>query len=232
MRPLLLAPLLLVTAAAAPDGERRFMVPNFDRLRVDGPFEVEVVTGPPTAVAAGDRAALDQVAVRVDGGMMVVSAAVATWDSRVRGGATPAKVRVSVPALRSAIANGSAQVHIAEMKGTRIDLATNGSGLLEVGDVRADDLNANLSGTGTIVVAGRAKRAQVRAFGTGLIDAVALTADEARVVNESTGPIRIAVRLIARVSALASGAIEVAGTPECHVRGSGPVTCAGPAKAD
>lgn len=231
MRPLLLAPLLLV-AAAAPEDERRFMATSFDRLRVDGPFEVEVVSGTPAAVATGSRAALDQVQVRVDSGVMVVSSGVPSWDARKGGNIATAKVRISVPSLRAVTANGSARVHVGAMRGARVDLSLNGSGSLDIASVGADDLSVSLSGTGTMTIAGRARRARLRGYGTGSIDAAGVTADEVTVINESAGPIRIAARTTARATALGSGAIEIGGTPECHVAGSGPVTCAGSAKSN
>lgn len=69
---LALAPLLLLVGAAAPGDERVVMVTGFDRLRIDGPFAVEVAPGSPGVTIAGDRAALDRVAVRVEAGTLVI----------------------------------------------------------------------------------------------------------------------------------------------------------------
>ena len=61
---------LLLTAASAPDDARRYMVTGFDRIRVNGPFAVEVVPGSPTASAEGDPLTLDRLSVRVEGSTM------------------------------------------------------------------------------------------------------------------------------------------------------------------
>ena len=224
MRSLLLAPLLLLTAAA-PAQERGFMVGSFERLRVDGPFEVEVVTGPPRAVATGDRVALDQVTVRTNGDTLVVSAGPLAWAGRK--GTTLPRLRVSVPALRGAALHGGARVRVTEMRGERVELLLTGAGSLDVGGIKADDLIVNLTGAGAITLAGNAARARVRNYGAGSIDAGALIAGDANLTSESSGDIRIQARYTARATALGSGGISIAGKPECTLRGPGPMTCSG-----
>lgn len=71
---LALVPLLLLGTAAAPADERVVMVTGFDRLRIDGPFAVEVVPGAPGVTLTGERAALDRVGVRVEAGTLIVNA--------------------------------------------------------------------------------------------------------------------------------------------------------------
>lgn len=225
MRSLLLAPLFLLTAAA-PAEERRFMVSSFERLRVDGPFEVEVVTGPPRAVATGGRVALDQIAVRTNGETLVVSAGPLAW-ANAKGPTSLPRLTISVPALRTATLNAGARVKVAEMRGSRVELVLSGAGSLDVGAVRADDLIVNLTGSGAITLAGTAARARMRNYGAGSIDAAALSAGEANLTSDGSGTIRVDVRYTARASALGSGAIDITGKPECILRGPGPMTCTG-----
>ncbi|MDT8759301.1 DUF2807 domain-containing protein [Sphingomonas psychrotolerans] len=224
MRPLVLLPLVVLTAAA-PAQERRFMVGGFERLRVDGPFEVEVVPGIPGAVATGDRAALDQVMVRSSGDTLVVSGGPLSWTGRK--GATLPQVRVFARSLRGVALNGGAKVRIAEMHGAQVELLQAGAGSLEVASIRADELNANLTGTGPITLAGTAGRVRIRNYGTGSIDASVLTANDASLNSSSSGDIRIHVRFTARATALGSGGISITGKPECILRGPGPMECSG-----
>jgi hypothetical protein len=215
---------LLFLIAAAPAQERRFMVSGFERLRVDGPFEVDVVPGTPGAVAFGDRVALDQIAVRNNGDMLVVSGGPMSWASRK--GTLPT-LRVSASALRGVILNGGAKVRVAEMRGSRIELAQTGGGSLEVASIRTEDLSASLVGTGAMTLAGTTARVRMRNTGAGSIDASGLTAGDATISSESSGDIRINVRYSARATALGSGGIDIAGKPECIVRGPGPIACSG-----
>lgn len=224
MRPLLLAPLLLLTAAA-PAQERRFMVGGFERLRVDGPFEVEVVPGIPGAVAIGDRAALDQVAVRTSDDTLIISGGPLSWTGR-KHAALPI-VRVSTRSLRGVALNGGAKVRVAEMRGAQIELLQAGAGSLDVASIRTDDLTASLNGTGAMTLAGTAGRVRMRNYGTGSIDASGLTANDASLNSGGSGNIRIDVRFTARANAIGSGGIRITGKPECILRGPGPMECSG-----
>lgn len=218
-----LAPLLLLLTASAP-AERSFLTGSFERLRVDGPFEVTAVTGSPGASASGDPRALDGIAVRAEGSTLFVGTVA---DARQPPPAM-AKVTVSVPALRAVLVNGGARVRIAEMRGDRIDVALNGAGTLDVGRIEGDAANVSLTGTGAItLVGGKAGQARVRAYGAGSIDAGGFTANEAVIVSESSGNLRIGVRYTAQVVAMGAGGIGIIGAPECRVSGSGPVDCGG-----
>jgi hypothetical protein len=208
---------LLTLAAAAPADERRFLITNFERLRVEGPIEVEVVAGSPGATATGDRRALEALTVRVDSGTMVVRPG-------SEGTGVP-RVRVSVPALRGVIVNGAGQVRIAEARGNRVDLALSGAGTLEVANVAATDLIVTSTGGGTLTLAGKAERARVRSYGTGSIDGARLTAGEATLISESSGNLTLGARYLARATALGTGTVRVLGRPECRVNGPGPVEC-------
>jgi hypothetical protein len=220
-----LAPLLLLTlAAAAPADERSFLVTGFDRLRVEGPIEVEVATGSPAATATGERRALDALLVRVDAGTMVVRPG--------NDGSGVPRVRVTVPALRGVFVNGSGRVRIAAARGSRVDLSLNGAGTLDVGDVAAGDLNVTLTGGGTMSLAGKAERARVRSYGAGSVDAARLTAGEATLVSESSGDIGVTARYSARATALGTGTIRIGGKPECRVSGPGPIECGGTMQRD
>ncbi|MEI9850479.1 MAG: DUF2807 domain-containing protein [Sphingomonas sp.] len=77
----LLLPLLLLAGAARPADERVFMVTGFDRVRVDGPFDVEIRAGlSPRASATGDTRALARLSVRVEGGTLIVGTGSRGWD--------------------------------------------------------------------------------------------------------------------------------------------------------
>jgi len=123
--------------------------------------------------------------------------------------------------------NGGARVKVVEMRGSRVDLLQTGAGSLEVRAIRTEDLNASLTGTGEMTLAGTAARVRMRNYGAGSIDAAALTAGDASLTSESSGAIAIQVRYTAHATALGSGGIRIAGKPECFLRGPGPITCSG-----
>lgn len=220
--------LLLTLAGAAPaDDERSFMVTSFERLRVDGPFEIEVADGSPGATATGDRAALDRLDIHGDGTTLVIGTVAGGWAQA--NGAAPAvpHIRLAASGLRTLIVNGGGRVRIAAMRGQRVDIAVNGSGTAEVSLIDAQDLGVTLIGGGAITLAGKAMTARLRSNGAGSIDAGALVAGEANVISESTAGIRLGVRYRVRVSTYSLGGVEILGTPECRVSGPAPVTCPG-----
>lgn len=222
MRILALAPLLTL-AAAAPAEERRYMLTGFDRLRIEGPFEIDVVTGPPRATASGDRRTLDQLSMRVDAGTLVVNSGTAGL-GRQSG---IARIRISAPALRMATVTGGAKVRIAALRADRLDLSVNAGSSLDVVSLRTTELRATLTGESAMTLAGTATRLRVRNLGTGLFDAPLLVAEDADLVTQGDGGIRVAVRYTARATALGTGAILISGQPRCTTKGPGPITCAG-----
>ncbi|WP_188053477.1 GIN domain-containing protein [Sphingosinithalassobacter sp. CS137] len=229
MRRLLPVPLflLLLISAAAPQ-DRTYLISGFERVRVDGPFEVHVTPGMTAkARARGGRRALEALDVHVSGSTLVVSGGSdPAAGGRDSAGASPV-VEVEVPRLRAASVNGGGELHIAEMHMPRAEVSVNGAGTVEVADVRAEDLSATLIGTGRIALAGTAGEARLRSNGAGSIDAQALEAGDVSIVAETTGPITAHARYSARVLARSLGTVAIAGPGQCRVSGPAPVSCEG-----
>lgn len=221
---MLLLPLLLV-AVPASAGERSFMVGNFERIRVDGPFEVRVTSGgSPRASASGDPRALDQLDVHVDGTTLVVGTGVRQLQ---RDAPALPVVVISVPQLRAALVNGGGHVQVAGMRGQRVDLGVNGAGRLEVSAVEADQLVLTLTGTGAATLAGRAAKARFNSNGAGTIEASGLAAGDLVVYASTAGSTRATALHTAEVTAMGVGEVVVEGAAACTAHGPGPVRCAG-----
>jgi hypothetical protein len=93
--------------------------------------------------------------------------------------------------------------------------------------VEADSLFLNLMGSGRLGVAGKAKSGRAELHGSGSLDAEGLSVDDAQIVADTAGTIRMAVVRSAKVSSSASGDVELIGKPACTVKalGSGQVRC-------
>jgi len=226
MHRLALAPLFLLLGAAAPGDERVVMVTGFDRLRIDGPFTVEVEPGSPGVTITGDRAALDTVNVRVDANTLILNSGTQSWQSASGKAASSARIRVTAPALRVVQTNGGTMLKLAELRGDRIDVSQNGAGRIDIGRVDAQDLSLTLAGSGVIALAGSALHTRVRLYGSSSLDAAALTTADAQLVSGSSGELAMTVRYNARISATSSGMVRVLGDAKCAVIGQGPVECA------
>lgn len=215
----------LLTASAAPQ-EKVFLVTGFERVRVDGPFAVEIVRGPTRAVAEGDAKLLERLIVRVDGGTLVVTAGVQTGTPARVADALP-RITLTTPAIHGLLVNGGGEVRVGEMRGTRVDIALNGSGTIHVGAVQSDDLNLTVIGAGRVSASGSSRRARVRLSGPGTIDAPGLQIGDGTLISESAGELKIGVRYTVRVFAMGLGKVTIGGTPECKISGPGPVECLG-----
>ena len=222
---LLLFATLSALASPAHAEERRFMLTGFDRIRVEGPFEVTVVSGSAGAVATGDARALDSVNVRVQGTTLIVSASVNAWGGYPGAVRAAPRVTVTASALRSAILVGGGRLTIGRLVGQRVDLTLTGSGTLDVAGIRADRVAATLNGTGRVRLAGTALQGRFQASGAGEFDGQALSIAALSVTWQSDGEGRFAARDTADIRALGQGGVTVDGAPACTVSGGGPVVC-------
>lgn len=225
-----LAPLALIAVGAAPaPPERSFMLTDFDRVRIDGPFSVAVVTGAPArASVSGDARAMDRVNLRVDGGTLVIAPSTQGWDGWREGREGALVIRVGTRQLRVARVNGGGKLSIDRVAAPRVDLGVSGSGQLTIGTVDADQLVATLTGTGAITLSGgRGRVARFMTQGAGTINAAGANFSDLTVHSQSSGDSRFSATMTATVAALGSGAVRVAGTAKCRLSGPGPMTCAG-----
>lgn len=223
---LFVAPLLPTAAAAA---DRRWDVGSFDRLRVDGPFEVRVATGAaPRASASGDPRVLERLAVNNNGGTLTVRLSGEGWRGiGAAAAAQPTVVTLSSPRLLAVTLTSPARVSVAGMKAERVTLSVTGTGTLAVTGIEAEEVITTLVGTGAMTLAGRAQSARLTTNGPGLVDAAALTTGDLTVLLDGAGETRAAARFNAQVTSTGLGKVTVTGNPRCTVRAAvnGPVTC-------
>ena len=231
-RRLILLPLVLIAIGAAPaPAERRFMLTDFDRVRLSGPFTVEITTGgPPGATVSGDGRAAERIDLRVDGGLLVIAASTQGWDGWRDGREGQMVIKVSSRQMRGARVNGGGRLAIDRVSGQRIELGLAGSGQIDIGSVSGDQMVATLTGTGSIRLAGGAVRsARFISQGAGSIDAAGTSIADLNVQSQSSGDSRFTASLTATVAALGTGAVRVEGNAVCRLSGPGPMSCAGKA---
>lgn len=222
--------LLAVIATPAMAEERTIGIGSFDRLRVEGPFEVRVAAGSsPSARISGSRNAIGSVDIRQDGRTLVIrSGAAGVWGERPRvGNAEPLVVTLGTIQIAAITSVAGARITATAAKGERIDLSVSGTGAIQVGNATGMDVNATVIGAGSITVAGRSTRARLMANGPATIDAAGLDVGEIIVRLDGTGMITARARFTAQVTNVGLGGVNVAGNAKCTVRtpGGGPVSC-------
>jgi hypothetical protein len=224
----LLAFLALAAAVPAGGAERRHSVTDFDRVEVDGPYQVTLRTGLTAgARVEGSADAVDRVSVDVQGNLLRVRRNRSAWGGYPGDSAGPVKIALTTRDLRSASVVGSGSLEVDRAKGLRIDLSVSGSGRLAVAAVDADNLVVGLLGGGRITLAGRAKQLKATIQGSGDLAAAALRADDAQITADTAGGVTVAVARTVRLKGSGSGDVEIIGNPSCTIEGepSGKVSC-------
>lgn len=208
-----LAALLAPPAQAA---ERRWPIGSIERLRVEAPITVRVVTGGGNGVrgAAADRATLDALELRVDGNTLTIRAP--------RGSTNSAELVVATPRLDTVALFAAATVRVDALRGARVTVSTAGAGDIAIGRLEAERFDATLVGEGAITAAGRTVEARLAGNGPGTIDAAALVSERTMVQAAGDLIIRAAARSIAQVSAGPDAQVTIAGHPQCTVRAARP----------
>ncbi|OYY79536.1 MAG: hypothetical protein B7Y43_00130 [Sphingomonas sp. 28-62-20] len=223
--------LALTPPAAANAAERNYSVSSFDRIRVEGPFDVRLGTNqPPGGHAEADARTLDLLTLQVEGTTLIVRLSSNGWGESPQAARTAPVITLRTPSLRSALVNAGGKLAITPMKGQRLDLAVNGSGAISAAGIDADELYATVIGTGTIKLAGRTARAQLLSNGSGAIAAEALTVNDLIVRLDGTGETHAAARFTAKITTNGLGKVTVDGNPACTVTAlaGGPIICGRP----
>ncbi len=228
--PFIFALLLSSAASAAPTVQRNYSVVDFDRIRVVGPFIVDLETGKaPSARASGEAASLERVSVSVQGRILVIKANNSAWGGWPGKNVPPARIRVTVFNLRGALIEGTGALTINKMRAARIDLGVSGAGTLNVTGLDTDRLDVTLIGSGSAKLAGLARNANFASEGSATIAALPLKVTDI-VVNwrSSANADATAVRT-AKVISAGTGNVTIVGKLACTVAetGAGAVTCGG-----
>ena len=217
----------LPAAAAPPVAQRNYSVTSFDRVRLDGPYEVRLKTNvAPYARANGPQAALDGVSLKVEGRTLIVRPASGGWGGYPGENRGPVTIEVGTHDLSTAWLNGAGSLVVDKVRGLGFDLAIQGAGSVRIDAVDIDQLKMGLSGSGSARLAGRAASMTATVRGTSSLDAESLSVKDAVIGAEGPAIVRATVTNSAKVDALGLAAVALAGGPSCTVsaKGSSSVT--------
>ena len=224
----LLALASLPVAAATPATQRNFSVTSFDRIRIDGPYEVRLKTNvAPFARASGTAAAIDGVSVKVEGRTLIVRPSSGGWGGYPGENRGPVTIELGTHELGTAWVNGSGTLVIDKVKGLGFDLAIQGSGSARIESADIDQLKLGISGAGSTRIAGRAAAMTATVRGTSSLDAEGLSVKDAVIGAEGPAIVRATVTNAAKVDALGLAAVTLAGKPPCTVNAKGSANVTG-----
>ena len=130
--------------------------------------------------------------------------------------ASPITFTVGVKDLTGLDSTGTGSIEIGELRADNLSISTSGTGSISIGTLTATDLMANAEGTGDIKLAGNVETQEIMRVGTGDYDASDLESKTANVEAVGTGSVVIWV--------LDSLDVEITGTSEVSYYGSPNVT--------
>ena len=224
----LLALASLPAAAAAPTTERSFSVPGFDRVRIDGPYQVTLRTGvAPYARATGTPVSIDGLSVKVEGRTLVVRSGSGGWGGYPGEGRGPVTVEVGTHNLSAVYINGAGALMVDRVKGLGFEVTIQGAGLARIDQVDVDQLKVGISGSGTTRLAGRAAKLTTTVRGTSSFEADGLRVSDAVIGAEGPSIIRAQVTNSAKVDANGLASITLTGDPACTVKAHGSANVVG-----
>jgi len=219
---------VMLASGQAFASERGVTITSFDRIRIEGPFIVEIVTNKgPSARLSGSAAALDRVSVTNQGTTLFVRPKASAWGGYEGADNGPVTIRLTTPALRTVAVTGSGSVTVDAMRSAAVGIALEGGGTLNVAAIDTDALDVGLAGSGQMTLAGRAAGGRFAVRGSANLVAGALAVRDAKVVAEGAGNISVNAVRTADITTIGAGNVTIAGKPACTVnrRGSGTVVC-------
>ena len=215
-------------SAPATAATRNFGVTSFEKIRIEGPFDVSLKTGvAPFARASGSPAAIDRVAIEVQGNTLVVHSSLDSWGGYPGKDVGPVEISLGTHDLTDAWLNGSGSLSIDRVKGLTFGISIQGSGIADIGEADVDQLNVSVIGTGSATLGGRAAKVTALVRGASQLDAANLAAKDATLGAEGTAKISANVSNSVTIDASGPATVQLQGGPACTVRASGSASVSG-----
>ena len=212
----------LSAVSPASAATRSFTITGFERIRVDGPYQVTLTSNvAPFARATGSPAALDALTVKVEGRTLVIRTGASGWSSTPSRPSGPVEIAVGTHQIGSAHLNGSGSLDISEVRGLAFDFSLQGSGAVTIRKVAVDRLKAIASGTGKVELAGKAELASLYVRGSSSLDGTALTVKAATIGVDGSSSLKVNAVDTAKVEAQGPSIVQLSGRPACTVRTQG-----------
>ena len=207
---------------AAQAGQRNYSVTSFDRIRIDGPYQVQLRTNvAPYARATGSPASLDGVSIEVEGRTMIIRAGGGGWGGYPGAARGPVTIEVGTHELGTVWINGAGSLSIDRVKGLNFDLAIQGSGNARIDSADVDQMKIGISGAGSALLAGKAKKLTAIIRGTSSFDGDGLQVTDAMIGAEGPTTVRAQVSNSAKIDATGLATVTLSGNPACTVKAQG-----------
>ena len=226
---------LSALALPASAADRTYTVTGFDRVRVEGPFDVRLTVGNAgaSAKASGQPDVLANLDIEVQGTTLIVRKGASGWGERGKADGPAPVINLVTSNLRIATVIGGGKLAVGgSIRSQRLDLAVNGTGSIDARGIDSDELSVTLIGAGNVALAGRSGRARMLTNGFGTIMAMPLAVGDLIVRLDGPGETQANARFTADLTSTGLGRIVVAGSAKCttNAQAGGPILCGPDAK--
>ncbi|TGE14854.1 head GIN domain-containing protein [Hymenobacter elongatus] len=206
-----------VTGSGPVAAENR-AVPGFSRLDLAVDAELYLTQGPTQTVRVeAQQNILDVLQTNVSGERLSISfgrVSVRRHD--------PIRIYITAPSLTGVSLSGSGRiVGQNAWRVPALSVGLSGSGSIDLSVLGVQSLDADISGSGAVRLAGDAARCQVRLSGSGAVEAYPLTVQAAEVNISGSGSTRLTVPQSLSATISGSGTVYYKGRPALTVRTSG-----------
>jgi len=202
-------------------------VDSFTKVKLEGSMDVEVKVGPAQSVRViADSDVIEYLRTEVHGGELEIELKHHKRNSGIFRRVEKMLVVVTVPSLESAEVQGSGDMIVEDVAGSRFELDVHGSGDAIVKNAKVETLNLDLQGSGDIEISGSCDDVRIELQGSGDIKADRMECKSADVMLMGSGDIGVFANVSADVTVRGSGDISVFGKPDkisSRVRGSGDI---------
>jgi hypothetical protein len=213
-----------VAGAADMQSETRALS-GFHRLEADGVLDIALVQGDKEGVTVEAPASLlPLVRTSVRAGTLIISVrperGILDWLSG-RALAKPARVTVNFRQLDSIESSGTVNVAADSLKTDQLHLDFSGACELRIGDLRAQKVVLDGSGSIKAQIGGEVSRQDIDLSGAGSYDARQLVSDDAVVEVSGAGKVRVNAKKTLSVEISGAGLVEYSGDPKLRESISG-----------
>ncbi len=202
----------------------------FEAIVVEYPADITIQQGAEDVVwIQADDNLLPQIAADVSSGTLTIKSSESDWKRRVNQSA-PVKIAITVKNPKEIVlAAPVVTLQVNNIKAGALRLVLSGGGKVTVAGLRVDLLDAVLSGTGDMRVAGAAQELKILLSGWGNFNAAELASTKATVELSGAGDVSVQAEeaLVATVNG--AGSVTYYGHPQVQqtITGSGSVKPAG-----
>jgi hypothetical protein len=228
MRTFIFAAAICAIAAPAHAATRNFGITGFEKIRVDGPYKVQLTTGiAPFARASGSASALDGLTIEVRDDTLIVHGNLDSWGGYPGKDVGPVEISLGTHELSAAWLNGSGSLSINRVEGLKFGVSAQGSGSIDIARADVDQLNVSVLGTASARLAGQAGKLTAVIRGISTLDASGLAIKDATLGAEGAATIAADISNSVKVDATGPATVRLTGGPSCTLQVSGSASVTG-----